>query len=88
MERPPRVILVGRDPGDIAFQPDGQRAFVTHVLGTDVGVVDVASGTQVNAINTGPTPRHHAPVLRGVWSPGGPRPLRRDAASHRHSAFQ
>jgi DNA-binding beta-propeller fold protein YncE len=58
-------VSVGRDPGDVAFQPDGQRAFVTHVLGTDVGVVDVASGTQVDAIATGPTP------LRVLVSPTG-----------------
>jgi YVTN family beta-propeller protein len=56
---------VGRDPGDIAFHPDGQRAFVTHVLGVDVGVVDVATGTMTTTIPTGPNP------FRVLVSPNG-----------------
>jgi len=58
-------VIVGRDPGDIAFEPSAQRAFVTHVLGVDVGVVDVATGTMTTTIPTGPNP------FRVLVSPNG-----------------
>jgi len=60
-------IGVGRDPGDIAFGPDGCRAYVTNVLGSSVSVVDVATGTELGRFRVPGSP------LRVLLSPDGSR---------------
>jgi YVTN family beta-propeller protein len=40
-------------PLGLAFSPDGGTAYVTHLFSNDVGVIDVASATEVGKISTG-----------------------------------
>ncbi|MFI5213565.1 MAG: hypothetical protein ACHQU8_03410 [Gemmatimonadales bacterium] len=42
-----RIIAVGNTPTAVAFDPSGSTAYVTNQLSSNVGVVDVASGSQV-----------------------------------------
>jgi YVTN family beta-propeller protein len=40
-------------PLGLAFSPDGATAYVTHLFSNDVGIIDVASATEVGTISTG-----------------------------------
>jgi YVTN family beta-propeller protein len=42
--------VVGADPDDIAFSPDGKTAYVTNVVSATLSVIDVATNTQTRAI--------------------------------------
>lgn len=46
----PTGVAVGVAPTDVAFDPTGTRAYVTNQLSRSVGIVDVASNTQIDAI--------------------------------------
>jgi len=58
-------VAVGNDPTDVAFLPDGSKAFVTNQGSNTVGVIDVATNTQTTTIPIG------EPVLRVLSSNDG-----------------
>jgi YVTN family beta-propeller protein len=45
-----KTMQVGVDPSDVAFSPDGLTAYVTNIGSRTLGVVDVATNTQTQAI--------------------------------------
>lgn len=47
---PSGVVLVGETPTDVTFDPAGSLAFVTNQFDPSVGIIDVASGRQTQAI--------------------------------------
>lgn len=49
-------ITVGFAPTGVTFSRDGQRAYVTNQGSQSLGVIDVATGTQVNQITLGANP--------------------------------
>ena len=49
-QKPDAMILVGRDPGDVVFNRDGSRAYVSAFVGGGLHVIDVAAGRQIAAI--------------------------------------
>jgi YVTN family beta-propeller protein len=53
-DRPSRTLgtttVVGADPDDIAFSPDGKTAYVTNVVSATLSVIDVATNIQTRAI--------------------------------------
>ena len=60
-------VAVGSFPTDVAFDPTGARAYVTNQGSQQVGVVNVATNTQVGVIPTGGDP------FRVLVSPTGAR---------------
>jgi len=44
------TVPVGQVPTDVAFDPSGARAYVTNQFSRNVGIVDVATNTQVDVI--------------------------------------
>jgi YVTN family beta-propeller protein len=61
------TVTVGQTPTDVAFDPSGARAYVTNQLSQQVGIVDVATNTQVDVIPVGASP------FRVLVSPAGQR---------------
>ena len=60
-------VAVGAAPTDVAFDPTGARAYVTNQGSQHVGVVNVATNTQIDVIPTGGDP------FRVLVSPNGAR---------------
>lgn len=58
-------VAVGNDPTDIAFLPNGSKAFVTNQASNTVSVIDVATNSQTATIPIG------EPVLRVMSAPDG-----------------
>ena len=44
-------VIVGNTPTDVSFNPSGTRAYVANQFSQTIGVVDVASNTQVSTIS-------------------------------------
>ena len=63
----PTGVAVGVAPTDVAFDPTGTRAYVTNQLSRSVGIVDVATNTQIDAIPVNGDP------FRVLVSPNGAR---------------
>lgn len=61
------TVTVGQVPTDVAFDPSGARAYVTNQWSQQVGIVDVATNTQVDVI---PVP---GDPFRVVVTPDGQR---------------
>ncbi len=61
------TVTVGQVPTDVAFDPSGTRAYVTNQASQQVGIIDVATNTQVDVI---PVP---GDPFRLVVAPNGQR---------------
>lgn len=59
------TIVVGDDPTDVHFSPNGSKAYVTNQFSGTLGVIDVATSTQVSAVPVGPSPFRVAPSRDG-----------------------
>lgn len=53
---PGATVSVGNDPGEVIFTANGQTAYTTNVLATDVSMVNVGSGTTTDTFAVGETP--------------------------------
>jgi YVTN family beta-propeller protein len=49
-------VAVGDDPTDVNFSKDGRKAYVTNQFSGTLGVIDLASNTQVSTIPVGSSP--------------------------------
>jgi YVTN family beta-propeller protein len=58
-------VLVGDDPTDVNFSPDGLKAYVTNQFSGTLGVIDVATNTQVSTVAVGGSPFRVAPSRDG-----------------------
>jgi YVTN family beta-propeller protein len=63
----PTAVSVGAAPTDVAFDPTGTRAYVTNQASRNVGIVDVATNTQIDVIPV------NGDAFRVLVSPSGAR---------------